>query len=131
MNKRQLVGSLIIVASIIIFFGLFFFVKHADNSNLIMVNVGSNFTITLGSNPTTGYKWEIANPLDANLLEFINSKYIPTDTGLVGAPGKDKWAFKAKKPGKTIVSFKYVRPWEKDTPPVKTDYFLILINKRG
>lgn len=129
MNKRQLTGSLIIAVSVALFFVLFFAIKYANNSNVIKINAGSDFTIALESNPTTGYKWEIANPLDAKLLKLLDSKYIPTKTDLVGVPGKEEWTFKAKKTGKTIISFDYARPWEKDTPPVQTDYFIIIIKK--
>ena len=128
MNKKQLIASIVIAASIAIFFIMFFTVKQAGNNNVIKVDAGSNFTITLESNPTTGYKWEIANMLDVRLLELVDSKYEPTRTDLVGAPGKEKWTFKAKKVGKTIVSFDYARPWEKDTEPVQTSYFIIIIS---
>ncbi len=111
------------------YFCTFFTLKYKDNSNVIRVNANNNFTITLDSNPTTGYKWAIDSPFDTKLLKLIDSNYVPAKTNLVGAPSKEKWAFKAVKPGKTIISFIYTRPWEKDTPPVKTDYFIIMISK--
>ena len=127
MNKKQLTGSLIIAVMIALFFILFFAVKQAENSKVIKVNAGSNFTITLDSNATTGYKWEIANVLDVRLLKLVGSKYIPTKTDIVGAPGKEEWTFKAMAAGKAVISFKYARPWEKDKPPVQADSFLIII----
>ncbi len=129
MDKKPL--TIVIIAAILIalFFVLFFTLKHQDNSNVIRVSANNNFTITLDSNPTTGYKWAIDSPFDTKLLQLIGSKYTPTKTDLVGAPGKEDWTFKAKKKGKTILSFSCTRPWEKDTPPVKTDHFIIIIER--
>ena len=129
MDKKPLIIVIIIALLIVLFFALFFTAKYQDNGNVIRVNANNDFTITLDSNPTTGYKWEIDSPFDTKLLKLIGSNYIPAQTDLVGAPGKEKWAFKAIKPGKTIISFNYTRPWEKDTPPAKTDHFIVMINK--
>ena len=96
-------------------------------SGVIETKVGDTFMITLGSNGTTGYEWQIAEPINKSLLEFKGSKYIAPETKLVGAPGKEEWTFKAIAAGKAGVLFKYVRPWEKDVKPVKVGGFIIVI----
>jgi len=129
MNKKQLIGSLIIIVAIVLFFTLFFAVKYSDNGNVIKARAGNDFTITLESNMTTGYKWKIARPLDTKLLKLLDSKYIPPETELIGAAGKEEWVFKAIRRGKTIVSFDYTRPWEKEVPAARSEDFFIIIDR--
>ena len=129
MDKKPLIIVTITAISIVLFFVFFLTIKYSNNSNVIRTNVSKDFTIALDSNPTTGYKWEIASPFNTKLLKLIDSNYIPAETHLIGAPGKEDWVFRAIKQGKTIISFNYLRPWEKDTPPVKKDHFIIMISK--
>ncbi len=56
MDKRQITGTLIIAVSVILFFVLFFAIRGAKNDKIIEANVDKSFTITLDSNPTTGYQ---------------------------------------------------------------------------
>ena len=127
MHKRQIAGTLIIAVSVILFFVLFFAIRGTENDKIIETTADKSFTITLDSNPTTGYQWQIARQMDTGMVELIDSQYIAPKTGLVGAPGREEWHFKATKEGKAIISFEYVRPWEKDEPPAGTDDFIIII----
>lgn len=129
MDKKQITSTLIIAVSVILFFVLFFAIRGAKNDNIIETTVGKSFTITLDSNPTTGYQWQIVRQMDTGLLELIDSQYIaPTPkTNLVGAPGKEEWHFKAIREGKAIISFEYVRSWKKDELPVQSESFIIII----
>ena len=80
------------------------------------VKAGKEFVITLNSNMTTGYQWQLAKAVDKGYLVLLGLKYVARQTKLVGAGGKEEWTFKAIKPGSTAVSFQYVRPWEKKAP---------------
>ena len=98
------------------------------NGNAIKTKVGEEFTITLESNRTTGYGWELAEPLDGSIVKLINSDYKqPQDVRLIGKGGKEVWTFKAVGQGKTKVSMKYVRSWEKDTPPAMTQEYIVIV----
>ena len=90
------------------------------------VTEGKEFTITLDSNPSTGYKWELQNQ-DETMVTFISCKYARTDNLLPGSGGKEIWTLKAIKKGKTVISFKYARPWEKDEFSSEEKSFFILI----
>ncbi|MDZ4164856.1 MAG: protease inhibitor I42 family protein [Smithellaceae bacterium] len=83
--------------------------------------LGEEFTIVLASNATTGYGWSLARPLDETVIRLIGSVYrVPeTNPAVVGAGGKEIWTFSAVGKGKTEIFLKYVRPWEKDTPPAE------------
>jgi inhibitor of cysteine peptidase len=46
----------------------------------------------------------------------------------MGQGGTEVWHFQALKPGKTALNFIYVRPWEKNIPPVKKQKIEVKIN---
>ena len=100
---------------------------QALSLTLVEVEVGQEFTITLESNPTTGYQWQLAKPLDEGILKFIGSEYKAPETELLGAGGKEVWTFKAVNRGIAEISLKYVRLWEKDVPPAKEQTFAIIV----
>jgi predicted secreted protein len=57
----------------------------------------------------------------------IGSQYEAPDTQKIGSGGKEVWTFLAKGPGKTKVSFHYIRTWEKQTEPAKISSFEIIV----
>jgi len=90
--------------------------------------VGEEFTITLESNRTTGYEWELTKPLDESIIKLISSAYKePQDVRMVGKGGKQVWIFKAVNKGTTKISMNYVRLWEKDTPPAMTQEYEVIV----
>ncbi len=100
------------------------------SADALTVKAGERFTLSLQSNPTTGYHWELADSLDGTRLRLAGNEYQPDrTTGLVGSGGTEHWTFEALRPGKTAVRFKYVRPWEKDKAPVEEKSFEIVIQK--
>jgi predicted secreted protein len=103
---------------------------YTDPRKTIEVAVGREFTIVLGANRTTGYRWDLARPLDRGKVELVRNEYkIEQDGEKVGAGGKEVWTFKAIGEGKTKIALKYVRPWEKNTAGVKTVTFEIDVKK--
>lgn len=94
----------------------------------IDVAVGQEFTVTLASNATTGYHWELSAPLDEAVVRLIGSDYRAADTKLLGAPGKEVWTFQAVGPGQTVITLKYVRPWEKNVAPIETASYRVTVN---
>ena len=73
---------------------------------------GSIFCITLPSNPTTGYDWEVIEGKE--ILRGEKPIYIPdqNDKHLDGVGGKDQFWFTPEKPGDYKITLKYMRPWE-------------------
>jgi inhibitor of cysteine peptidase len=100
---------------------------YSDPAKSIEVTNGQEFSIELDANATTGYQWQLAEPLNNSLLELLSTEYRVSETGLVGAGGKEIWKFRAVDQGKTMISMKYIRPWEKGTPPVKNVQFQVVI----
>ncbi len=86
----------------------------------VSAKAGDQFTVSLESNPTTGYSWQLAKPVDEKVVTLVGSKYERMgQKDVVGAGGREHWTFKATAAGKTCVEMKYVRSWEKDVPPVR------------
>jgi inhibitor of cysteine peptidase len=86
-----------------------------------MARSGS-LTVSLGSNPTTGYQWGEAEISDTAVTVQASHNFVkPQSTSsepVVGAPGKDVWTFDAKAAGTATIKMSYSRPWEsgaKDT----------------
>ncbi len=101
--------------------------KSKNYDNAIRVKAGKEFVITLNSNLTTGYQWQLTKAVNKEYLILVGLQYIAKKTRVVGSGGKEEWTFKAVKPGVTSVSFQYVRPWEKKVPPAKTKKFSVII----
>ena len=98
-----------------------------DASDRLEVTTGQEFSITLASNSTTGYHWELAAPLDETFIKLLGSEYNAPETRMVGVGGQETWTFRAVGQGQTIINLKYVRPWEKDVAPVKKASYLVIV----
>lgn len=95
----------------------------------IEVNNGDNFSISLLSNPTTGYQWDVV--FDSDYIGLIGSEYISeeenTDLGeiIVGGSGTRKFKFTTLHSGQTDIIFSYYRSWEgEDSAQEKKVYHL-------
>ena len=89
---------------------------YTDSGQTIDVSVNQEFVIALGSNPTTGYSWQVSH--DENMLELVESKYETGEEakqGVVGAGGVELFRFKALKIGRTEITMVYKRPWEEQS----------------
>ena len=76
---------------------------------MTVTEVGKTFTISLESNPTTGYSWQAE--FDPEYLELVNTGFV-TDSSLIGAGGVESFEFLALKQGQVEVTMIYKRPWE-------------------
>ena len=101
--------------------------EYLSPGETVAVNSGCRFAVRLQSNPTTGYGWQLAKPLDEKIVVLVTNDYIHPDTGLIGAGGHEVWIFKAVGRGQVKIVFKYVRPWEKDRPPTETNVFKVVV----
>ena len=102
-----------------------------DNGRTLHLDRGDTFTVTLVSNPTTGYQWKFGTPpYDETVMILRGDKYIRPEEQLCGAPGKRSLSVLAEGSGRTGLRLIYVRPWEKTQPPAK-EYNLMVIVKDG
>ncbi|WP_414469413.1 protease inhibitor I42 family protein [Methanobacterium sp. ACI-7] len=94
----------------------------------LTLKVNSKFSVKIESNPSTGYTWIPEYDLDS--LKLIKSKYIPPkiDNLTVGAPGTQKFVFKALKTGETDITMKHIRPWDNSIPQKIVIYHVKIID---
>jgi len=102
-------------------------VEYLSPGETVALNSGCRFAVRMHSNPTTGYGWQLAKPLDEKIVVLVTNDYIHPDTRLIGAGGNEVWIFKAVGRGQVTITLKYVRPWEEDQPPVKTNVFKVVV----
>ena len=91
------------------------FYKQQQITKEVKVAVGDSFTLTLCSNPTTGFQWEPAQISDLTVLEQVDHKFVSPESDPPpppGTPGQEVWTFKALKEGESTISIDYSRPWE-------------------
>ncbi|MFC1985140.1 protease inhibitor I42 family protein [Chloroflexota bacterium] len=112
MKKLLILVSVVLIATLV---GCVFKVvqTYTDSGQAINIRLNREFAIVLGSNPTTGFNWQVT--YDSTMLELVEKKYIPgekAEAGVVGAGGADYFRFKTLKTGETKVTLVYRRPWE-------------------
>ena len=92
------------------------FMNQKHVSGQVEVAAGESFTVTLGSNPTTGFQWaEEAQSSDTGVLKQVDHEFIgPKSEPLPppGTPCQEVWTFEALEKGTTTMSLEYSRPWE-------------------
>jgi inhibitor of cysteine peptidase len=92
----------------------------ADSGRQLSVNTNQVFAIVLAANPGTGYSWSIFMDPDPAVAVARDSLSLPSDSSLVGAPGRECFRFTATGAGQTSVGFNYARPFEPDAPPAQS-----------
>ncbi|MDF0731154.1 protease inhibitor I42 family protein [Pseudomonas entomophila] len=85
------------------------------------LQVGQNLTLTLPSNPTTGYRWLVQSPA-SNILRSLGPEVYssPEEAGLVGSAGVSTWRFQASTAGESHLILVYQQPWAPEVRPVQT-----------
>ena len=83
---------------------------HAALTRAAAAPVGGTVTVTLCSNPSTGFAWQapVFDPARVQLLRHVTNE---PASGVPGAAGTETWTFRVLAAGDTGVSFAYSRPW--------------------
>jgi inhibitor of cysteine peptidase len=82
-------------------------VTHGEPNTAVQ---GQSFTVTLRSNPSTGYQWE--PQYDSAALSLTGSVFVsdPNPNNLVGVPGSQVFTFQSLAKGTTTITFDNVSP---------------------
>jgi predicted secreted protein len=99
----------------------------AADSPRVTTKPGRQFSLTLESNPTTGYQWELAKPIEGSCVALVTNQFVRAKSKLSGAPGKEVWRFKALRAGEATIELKYVRPWEKGVEPAQKTNVVVVV----
>ncbi len=88
-------------------------VTAKNNGQIVQAKVGNLVSITLESNPSTGYSWELRG-FEFGAAEFYSSDLVARENGNVmfGAPGDTVITLQAVNPGTQNIQLVYRRIWE-------------------
>ena len=91
-----------------------------DDGHEMQLKRGQTLVVTLEGNPTTGYSWEVAEPLDEQVLRQAGEPEFKAESDLVGAGGVQILRFEAVNAGRTTLKLAYRRSWEEGVEPLET-----------
>ena len=90
-----------------------------DAGNQVELSRSQALDISLQSNPTTGYRWEVRD-LNEKVLQQIGEPEFEPRSKLIGAPGVEILHFRAVGVGQTTLRLVYRRSWGKAVEPLET-----------
>ena len=90
------------------------------NGTSVTLQPGQTLKVTLPSNPSTGYSWQIASLPEC--LESAGESEFESEAeeGVVGAGGTETLTFEAVEAGDAMLELEYRRPWETGVEPADT-----------
>lgn len=98
-------------------------VGASDSGGEKTLAVGDLLIVTLDSNATTGYSWNLSEISDAAIIRYVSDEYVApeqSDPPVVGTPGQEVWTFEALAAGTAAISMRYIQPWMPDADPAET-----------
>jgi inhibitor of cysteine peptidase len=82
----------------------------AEKEENIIIKKGQEFTITLDSNPTSGFKW---HPMfNGSIINLVSHVFQSSTAKRIGSSGKDIFTFLAIRSGSEKLKMLYKRSWE-------------------
>ena len=101
-------------------------VTEADNGREFTFSRGDVIEVSLPATSGTGYTWQAAPIADA-LVKQVGDIQFKADRTMPGASGHQIFRFSVEASGTGALEFRYVRPWEKGTPPAKVFKILLIM----
>ncbi len=103
-----------------------------DESSLsgnINLKVGQELNVSLASNPSTGFRWDLADPQpNSAIIQKVKNEYKPPERQIPGAGGTDVWTFRGVAKGQATVNLKYFRSFDPPTTaPAKQVSFAVVV----
>lgn len=95
-------------------------ISEKDDGKTISVTEGSNVSIELNGNITTGYSWSVTTVSGKSAKQDGKVTYDDGPGNALGRPGRFFAKFNTATVGDTKVNMEYKRPWEKKTLAAKT-----------
>ena len=92
-------------------------VSDSDDGSTQELVVDQELQISLTTNPTTGYVWEVDGAVPPQPEQVGEPEY-SADSTATGSGGTEVWTFVAKEPGAARLKFKYWRSFEPTDPVI-------------
>lgn len=86
----------------------------------IDLSIGQALTLTLPSNPSTGYRWQLQDRAGA-ILSVLSPEVYSSNASddMVGSAGQSTWRFKARSAGEGHLVLVYQQPWAPEETPAQ------------
>ncbi len=97
----------------------------SENQHTLNVRVGDSFAVSLHANAGTGYTWKQKNA--DTLSTSCNKSIAVNQTTRMGGPMVVTFTCHATAPGTALLTFYYLRPWEKK--PARTRTFTVKVTR--
>ena len=97
-----------------------------DNGNKVEMKAGQVLVVSLESNPTTGYAWEVVD-FEDGALEQAGEPEFKAETDRLGAGGVQTFRFKATKADEMEIKLLHHRTWEEDVEPLDTFVLQVVV----
>jgi inhibitor of cysteine peptidase len=94
------------------------------------LKVGEVMSISLESNPSTGYSWFAISTSTGILAQLGEPQYQPpssSGTPMLGAAGTDTFFFQAVSAGMVTLTLEYKRAWEANIAPLTTFTITVIV----
>lgn len=102
--------------------------SEADSGSELRLLSGDEFVLELGSNPSTGYSWVVADD-SVVMVDLIDERLDEPDTDLVGVSGIQHFVFEAVERGAGVLRLEYVRPFEDPSIPQKVFELVVVVDE--
>jgi len=104
-------------------------VDASSSGQQVELAKGGTLIVTLQSNSSTGFVWpETVELSNSSVLNQTKHELVPpADSGVVGAPGKEVWTFKALEKGTCAINMEYSQPWAGGTKAAETFNLTVVV----
>lgn len=103
------------------------FVSLDDNGRQFALDRGDALEISLPATSGTGYTWR-PEPVAGGFVNPVGEPRFKRDSAMPGASGRQIFMFAVQASGNGELEMRYVRPWEKDTPPAKVFKIMLVVH---
>lgn len=106
-------------------------IDYSQSGEEIEAAPGDVVRLTLDSNATTGFQWQLVGNTNEAAVTLLDNQYVAPEESegepLLGAGGREEWAFKAASEGKSELRLEYSQPWEGGTKADKTFTLTVVV----
>jgi predicted secreted protein len=101
---------------------------YAATQSNVSIKIDQPFQIHMNVTSGTGYTWQPSGPMPPGLT-LLGVFQQPKGKMMPGGPGTEVLVFRGTAVGKFTLTLGYLRPWEKNVKPVKTQTFTVTVHK--
>jgi inhibitor of cysteine peptidase len=106
-------------------------VDYSQSGEEIEAAPGDVIKLTLDSNATTGFQWQLVANTNEAAVTLLDQEYVVPEESdgepLLGAGGHEEWTFKAAAEGKSELRLEYSQPWEGGMKADKTFTLTVVV----